>query len=81
MLQAIISYFEGNPFAFEQCAVTLVGIMDSNFRNFDLTRPWRDGGRDAIGSYMIGLPGESLTIECALEAKCHQTSLALESNR
>jgi hypothetical protein len=76
MLETIISYFKDDPTAFEQCAVTLVGMMDSNFRDFDLTRPWRDGGRDAVGSYVIGLPGESLSIECALEASVIKHHLA-----
>lgn len=45
--------------------------MDSNFIRFDLTRPWRDGGRDAIGLYSIGHGTGNVVIECALEAKCY----------
>ena len=48
--------------------------MDSNFIDFTLTRPWRDGGRDAIGKYSINTGGKTnypLTIDCALEAKCY----------
>lgn len=48
--------------------------MDSNFIEFNLTRPWRDGGRDAIGRYAIRQPSKAnhpLTIDCALEAKCY----------
>ena len=49
--------------------------MDSNFEKFELTRPWRDGGRDALGIYKIGTGynhNPPLTIDCALEAKCYQ---------
>ena len=48
--------------------------MDSNFVDFSLTRPWRDGGRDAIGYYAIHSGGKvnyPLKIDCALEAKCY----------
>ena len=43
--------------------------MDSNFIDFSLTRPWRDGGRDAIGKYSIKTGGnvnQPLIIDCAL---------------
>lgn len=56
---------------FEYCATKIVEYMDSNFVRFDLTRPWRDGGRDAIGMYQIGHGHGSIKIECALEAKCY----------
>lgn len=39
-----------------------------------MTRPWRDGGRDALGYYVIGTGGKAnypLRIDCALEAKCY----------
>ena len=51
--------------------------MDSNFIDFSLTRPWRDGGRDAIGRYSINTGGKvnyPLIIDCALEAKCYGTN-------
>ncbi|WP_370807790.1 restriction endonuclease [Faecalibacillus intestinalis] len=37
-------------------------------------RPWRDGGRDAIGYYSISTGNKAnfpLKIDCALEAKCY----------
>ena len=48
--------------------------MDPDFVDFSLTRPWRDGGRDAIGHYTIKTGGKAnypLKIDCALEAKCY----------
>lgn len=68
-------YFKNNPSKFEACAVKIVEMMDINFKDFDLTRPWRDGGRDAIGKYVISSGNVNanypLTIDCALEAKCY----------
>ena len=48
--------------------------MDNHFVDFNLTRPWRDGGRDAIGYYSINGGGKvnaPLKIDCVLEAKCY----------
>ncbi len=56
---------------FELCAIKIAEYMDPNFTSFDLTRPWRDGGRDALGKYKIGHASGAISIECALEAKCY----------
>ena len=45
--------------------------MDRNFLTFDVTRPTRDGGRDAIGAYRIGDGPSGIIVDCALEAKCY----------
>ena len=47
-------------------------MMDKNIVECDLTRPWRDGGRDALGKYRIGDPDNAIDVEFALEAKCKQ---------
>ena len=73
-LQAIRNVYADNPFGFERCAVDIVSKMDTHFVHFDLTRPWRDGGRDALGYYSIQTGGKAnhpLRIDCALEAKCY----------
>ena len=44
--------------------------MDDNIVSYDLTRPWRDGGRDAVGLYRIGHEGDDIKVDFALEAKC-----------
>jgi hypothetical protein len=36
-----------------------------------VTRPSRDGGRDGIGKYRVGLPQNCVTVDFALEAKCY----------
>lgn len=63
-----------NPQGFEACATNILSKMDSNFIDFSLTRPWRDGGRDAIGYYSVSTGGKvnrPLKIDCAMEAKCY----------
>ena len=71
MVFKIRQHYEENPFGFEACACEIVRLMDQHFDKFDLTRPWRDGGRDAVGRYRIGALANSLSVECALEAKCY----------
>ncbi len=73
-LDAIRNHYKTFEQGFEACAIDLIMKMDKNFVDFSLTRPWRDGGRDAIGHYMIKPGGKAntpLKIDCALEAKCY----------
>ena len=73
-VNAILKHYQNNPTGFEACAVELVRMMDNNFESFDLTRPWRDGGRDALGFYIIKSGhnvNAPLRIDCSLEAKCY----------
>lgn len=76
-LELIREHYKDNPTGFEACAVRIAEMMDNNFENFNLTRPWRDGGRDAIGYYSISTGNKAnfpLKIDCALEAKCYGSS-------
>lgn len=68
MLDRIISFFS-DPYSFEQFACKLVQIMDSNIVNIEQTRRTRDGGRDAVGQYRVGLAKGGIELEFALEAK------------
>lgn len=45
--------------------------------SYDLTRPWADGGRDAMGEYRIGWDENSINVEFALEAKCYSMGHAV----
>jgi len=77
ILDRIIFFFKEHPdreYAFERCAVEIVGLMDKNVKDCDLTRPWRDGGRDALGTYRIGVEETGIHVEFALEAKCKLSS-------
>lgn len=73
-VQLIRNHYKEKPHGFEACATDIVSKMDDNFIGFSLTRPWRDGGRDAIGYYAISTGGKTnrpLKVDCALEAKCY----------
>ena len=77
LLQKIRDYYKDNPFGFELCSTKIVQMMDNNFELFELTRPWRDGGRDAIGRYKIGSSHNPLLVEFALEAKCYSAHVSV----
>ena len=74
ILDEIISHFKNHvnkEYAFEKCAVEIFTLMEpSKVIEYDLTRPWRDGGRDAIGKYRIGNQDSHIGVIFALEAKC-----------
>lgn len=73
-IQKIRNFYSDFPQGFELCAKDILEKTDEKFQDFELTRPWRDGGRDALGYYVIhpgGKTNSSLRIDCALEAKCY----------
>ncbi len=74
ILNLVYSTFKDNPHAFEACAVELARLIVPTIHEVDLTRPWRDGGRDAIGLYRIGRDLSAIDVEFALEAKCYAPS-------
>lgn len=77
ILKTVYDNFKDNPTDFEKFATEIVKLMDSNFTSFDITRPWRDGGRDAIGEYSIGPKFDNmrnLKLVCSLEAKCYNAT-------
>lgn len=75
VLDEIRKFYKTNPYGFEFCSTDIIKKMDQHFVDFTLTRPWRDGGRDALGFYMIDTgsmsPNKPLKFECSLEAKCY----------
>jgi hypothetical protein len=78
ILKLIVSFFKTHPereYAFERCAGELVRMMDANVREIELTRYWRDGGRDGLGKYQIGISATNILVDFALEAKCKDPSV------
>lgn len=71
LLTLVYEHFARNPYGFEQFAADLWAASERNVDKVDVTRPWRDGGRDAIGDYLIGPPSDPVAVEFALEAKCY----------
>jgi Restriction endonuclease AspBHI N-terminal/Restriction endonuclease len=77
IIRTIHEYFKDSPVAFEGCAAMIAQMMDSNIFSFDVTRPTRDGGRDAIGLYRVGHGASAILVEFALEAKCYDLENAV----
>jgi hypothetical protein len=71
LLALVHEHFAPNPYGFEQFAADLWAASERNVDKIDVTRPWRDGGRDAVGDYLIGPKTDPVAVEFALEAKCY----------
>lgn len=69
--RAIHAHFKPDPYAFEHFAAYAVQLMDPNVVDIEVSRPSRDGGRDAVGKYRIGQAQNCVTVDFAVEAKCH----------
>jgi len=73
-LRRVYEYFRENPYGFERCAAELAKLLLPDIAELDMTRPSRDGGRDAIGKLRIGSGSSGIVVDFALEAKCYGTS-------
>ena len=75
VLRLILNRFSEKPHDFEACAAEIVRLLlGDSIVSIDLTRPVRDGGRDAVGKYLIGRGTSSVTVEFSMEAKCYAPS-------
>ncbi|MGW3127647.1 restriction endonuclease [Streptomyces sp. NPDC001123] len=74
ILDTIRAYFQGREHDFEACAVAVWRLMAPRTGACDLTRPSRDGGRDAVGQYILGPAAATIAIDFALEAKCYSAT-------
>ncbi len=71
MARRIYEHFQARPTDFEACAASIWRMLAPQVTTMDLTRPSRDGGRDAVGLYSVGPPADRVQMEFALEAKCY----------
>lgn len=71
MIKALRSHFATWPHGFEHCAAALARMMIPDIATMDVTRPSRDGGRDAVGQMRIGKGASAVLVDFALEAKCY----------
>jgi hypothetical protein len=76
IIRTIHTYFKTDSYSFEKCAAAIARFMLPDVASMDLTRPFRDGGRDAVGKLRIGVGGSSILVDFALEAKCYGVSSA-----
>jgi len=71
MLNILYEHFRADPYEFEICAAALVRICLPDVVELDLTRRYRDGGRDGIGKLRIGRAESAVLVDFAIEAKCY----------
>jgi len=71
ILEAIHEHFSPQPTRFEECAAAIWQMIEPNASDVSVTRPSRDGGRDAIGRHYLGPTGDKVTVDFVLEAKCY----------
>ena len=71
LLDLIYQHFRERPHDFEQFAADMLRMSQPSVDRIDVTRPWRDGGRDAVGDYLLGPRADPVAVEFALEAKCY----------
>ena len=77
IIDAIQKYFAGCPHDFEKCAAAIARLMLPDIAQLDVTRPSRDGGRDAVGKLRLGRGPGSILVDFALEAKCYNRGNAV----
>lgn len=75
ILRSVFNYFCKTPNQFESCAAKIFQLSDENALIDEITRSVVDGGRDAIGRYVLGIKEDPVYAEFSLEAKCYQPGL------
>jgi len=78
LLEAVYDHFKNAPLAFEAFAARIFGMHDQRVMIDKITRASVDGGRDAIGRYLLGLSDDPVYAEFSLEAKCYRPPLSGE---
>lgn len=71
LVRGVHRHFAADPVQFENFAADLWMNSDPHVASIEVTRPSRDGGRDAIGEYRLGPVADPVRLEFALEAKCY----------
>ena len=71
ILATIYESFKDNPYGFEKIAAEIWKMSNQLDSTYDLTPHFRDGGRDATGSLLIGPKEDRIRLTFALEAKCY----------
>lgn len=71
MMRRVHQHFASDPVQFENFAAEMWVQSDPHVSSIEVTRPSRDGGRDAIGDYRLGPADDPVRLRFALEAKCY----------
>lgn len=78
LLGLILDRFSSRPYAFEACAAEIVRLLlGEGTVSVEVTRSVRDGGRDAVGKYLIGRGASSVLVDFSMEAKCYNPSRSI----
>ena len=72
ILTKVWERFKDEPHAFESFAAHIYQMTDRRVIVDEVTRASVDGGRDAIGRYLLGRNIDPVYAEFALEAKCYR---------
>jgi hypothetical protein len=75
ILEAVWQHFMHAPVAFEAFAARIFQMHDQRVIVDEITRAVVDGGRDAVGRYLLGLNDDPVYAEFSLEAKCYRPAL------
>ena len=75
ILETVWEHFKGAPYTFEAFAARLFQMHDQRVIIDEITRAAVDGGRDAVGRYLLGLSDDPVYAEFSLEAKCYRPPL------
>lgn len=75
VLRQVWRHFKDTPIAFEAFAARIYQMTDSRVIIDEITRGTIDGGRDAIGRYLLGLNDDPVYAEFSLKAKCYRPPL------
>lgn len=71
ILEIVWNHFRDAPNAFEAFAARIFQMHDPRVIIDEITRASVDGGRDAVGRYLLGLSDDPVYAEFSLEAKCY----------
>jgi len=72
LLKIVHEHFKDTPKLFESFAAKIFQMHDKRVIIDEITRGSVDGGRDALGRYVLGLSNDPVYVEFSLEAKCYQ---------
>nr|WP_306467341.1 restriction endonuclease [Limimaricola sp. G21655-S1] len=75
ILECVWEHFKDTPLAFEAFAARVFQMHDPRVIVDEVTRASVDGGRDAVGRYLLGLSDDPVYAEYSLEAKCYRPPL------
>jgi hypothetical protein len=75
ILKVVHSHFASSPTSFEAFAARIFQMHDRRVVIDEVTRASVDGGRDAVGRYLLGLEADPVYADFALEAKCYEPGL------